>query len=393
MLIRNKLSLALAIAAGIAPFGAFATNGILPIGNGMIAHGVGGAGIANPSEAMSQADNPALMNHLGKQSSVGATIFNPIRSADLPGGGGYVKSDSEYFLIPQAAYVAPANDKFSWGISAYALGGMNTDYPDSLVGVRSGVDLSGLIVAPAASFAFTPQISAGAALLLGYEKLKMENVFANIPPGNPGVNGDDTAKGFGVRLGVDAALSDSFSVGAIYQPKLEMDEIDYLKTALVGFGFNGDAQITLPDTYGIGAKFAVNKSFMLIADVIELKWSGVELLDFFGWEDQTVFKMGGEWAMSDKVALRAGFNYGKSPIQGGKTLSTGMGSAMQNTWFPAITESHLTLGASFATASGMKLTGYYLRAFENEEQDTPAQGGAKIKMNQNALGIGANWKF
>ncbi|QLQ01512.1 MAG: outer membrane protein transport protein [Thiobacillus sp.] len=34
----------------------------------------------------------------------------------------------------------------------------------------------------------------------------------------------------------------------------------------------------------------------------------------FGWKDQTIYKLGVNWGVNERLQLRAGYNYGKSPI-------------------------------------------------------------------------------
>ena len=380
---KYKYILAMAAAAGLAfPQGAFATNGILQIGNGMVAHGLGGAGIANAGEAAAGMDNPALITRTGNAASAGISIFNPNRSADF--GGGYVASDSSYFYIPQAAYTSVIDARLSWGIMAYAMGGMNTDYPDTLIGEPSGVNLAGLIVAPTLAYKVTPGTAVGASLLLGYESLKMRNVL--------GITGDDSATSYGLKLGITTAVADGVSLGATLQPKMQMGEIGYFCTALGGFGFSGDCQLTLPNIFGVGGKFAVGRDITIVADILQAQWSGVDVFDFFGWQDQTIYKLGIEWRASEALALRAGLNYGKSPIP------EKVGVVTMNTWFPAVTETHVTLGASYKLSGMTTLTGYYLHAFNNTETDPAGVGSplpnglnaSRVKMDQNALGVGIN---
>jgi len=68
---KSKLALAVAAAAGLTfSSGAFATNGIMQAGNGMAAHGTGGAGLSNANEAMSGFDNPALIGQTGDSVSM-----------------------------------------------------------------------------------------------------------------------------------------------------------------------------------------------------------------------------------------------------------------------------------------------------------------------------------
>src|SRR5512137_1876323 len=57
------------------------------------------------------------------------------------------------------------------------------------------------------------------------------------------------------------------------------------------------------------------------------------------WSSQFVFKLGVQVTPLDWLALRAGFNYGKNPLDASR--------AFENIAFPAIAESHITLGAGF----------------------------------------------
>lgn len=406
---KSKLAMAIATAAGLTfSSGAFATNGIIPAGNGMVAHGFGGAGLSNAAEASSGIDNPALISQTGDAVSVAFSMFMPDRKIEQPAalGGATVVSDSNLFAIPQVAFTSAAGFGMNWGLSAYALGGMNTDYRTGPFGGGSpeSVNLQGMILAPTLSYAFNKDVSVGASLLVGYMNLTARNLF-----GFTGVTVnntfDDTSVGYGVKLGVNAKVADGISIGAMIQPKMNMDEFQGFKTFLGNnFGYTGDASIPLPNEIGIGAKFAVGKSVDILADVLYYEWTGNEVFEFFGWEDQVVYKVGAEWRASDKLALRVGINYGESPIKGSNTTAPiptqgGLTSnaAFANYLFPAITESHFTLGLSYKMDKNLSISGYYLHAPEvSETAETRSLGGTTapgttISMTQNAFGLGVSY--
>lgn len=406
LMTKKKLSLAVAMAAGLAVPGlAFATNGIIQAGNGMVAHGVGGAGLSNASEAAAGMDNPALISQTGDSLSVAWSIFMPDRTADSTGAvgpyGTKAESDSKMFGIPQVAYTSKINNNMNWGIMAYAMGGMNTDYRTGLAPgmgqtTPQSVNLQGMIVAPTLSYSVNKDVSVGASLLLGYASLTTRNLFGQ---GAAGTN-EGSAVGYGVKLGVDAKVADGISVGAMLQPKIDMGEISYFKTFLGGFGFSGDAALTLPNEIGVGAKFAVGKGMDIMADILYYQWTSVDVFKFFGWEDQVVYKVGAEFRPNDTLALRAGFNYGKSPIQGGNRTENGsMDAAFANYPFPAISETHFTVGLGYKMGKNVALNAYYLYAPKVTETATgtsmtsggPFPAGTKISMSQNAFGVGINY--
>ncbi len=403
---KNKLALAIAVAFAL-PASAFATNGIIQAGNGIVAHGMGGAGLANAGEASAGADNPALISQTGDAVNVGWSMFMPERKIDTTAAAGpagtVAKSDETMFGIPQAAFTSKINDSMNWGVMAYALGGMNTDYrtgpfPGSGAPGQTNpqsVNLQGIIVAPTMSYSFSPNLTAGASLLLGYEMLTTSNLF------NEGATGtfEDTSTGEGVKLGVDYKVSDGISIGAMVQPKMHMaHEMNAFKHMLSGFGFTGKATLELPNEYGVGGKFALGRNADIVADILYYDWQSVDVFKFFGWKSEPVFKVGGEIRPTDKWALRAGLNYGKSPIQGGvRAVNNTMDAAFANYPFPAISEWHITLGAGYKADEHMTINGYYLYAPNHSETATTSSGpgttGTKISMYQNAFGLDMNYKF
>jgi len=401
---KSKLAVAVAAAAGLTfSAGAYATNGIIQAGNGMVAHGLGGAGLSNAGEASAGMDNPALISQTGDSINVAWSMFMPDRTVDTTGAvgpfGTAAASDSKMFAIPQAAFTSKINDGMSWGIMAYAMGGMNTDYRTGLFGgsAPESVNLQGLIIAPTMSFAINKNVAIGGSLVVAYETLTTRNLFGQ---GAAGTN-EGSAMGYGVKLGVDAKLADGISIGAMVQPKLSMDEISYFKNFLGGFGYSGDAALTLPNEYGIGAKFAAGKSVDIVADILYYQWSGVEVFEFFGWEDQIVYKLGVEFRPTDSLALRVGFNYGESPIKGGNPAGAGgsMDAAFANYPFPAISETHFTLGLGYKMDKNLTFNAYYLYSPEASQTATntsmtsggPFPAGTEIKMSQNAFGLGINY--
>ncbi len=399
---KSKLALAVGFAIAL-PTSAFATNGILQVGNGMVAHGMGGAGLANASEASSGMDNPALINQTGDSASLGWSIFMPKRSYNSSGlpGGHNVSSDSPMFAIPQGAFTAKFNDNLSWGIMAYAMGGMNTDYstgpfpnnPQAPYDSNpQSVNLEGLIVAPTVSYAFSNNLSAGVSVIVAKETFTVRNLFGQ----GPGGTFEGNATGYGAKLGVDYKITNGIAVAATVQPKLSMGEIGAFKNFLGNFHFTGNAQLTVPDEYGIGGKFAVGQNVDVVADLMYYAWNGVDVYKFFGWKSEPVLKIGAEFRPTDKWALRAGIDYGKSPIQGGNSAANGtMDAAYANYSFPAISEGHITIGAGYKLDKNMTVNGYYLYAPKVTETAaaTSSTPGFKVSMSQNAAGLDMNYAF
>ncbi len=359
---------AAAIASVMLTGSAHATNGLLAYGNGMVAHGVGGAGIANAAETMSAMDNPALAASVTGW-GIGASGFNPNRSADV--GRGYVESDSEWFLIPQGSWITSVSDSVNAGVAVNALGGMNTDYPPELFGSRVGVDLAGIIIAPTVAMSVSDSVSIGASLLYGYQQLETTG------PGQGGLprNDDDSASGTGFRIGLSADVAPGTTLGLVAQTEISMDEMDNHCQYL--FAPASDCALNLPPIYGVGLTQQAG-NWKILADVKQVNWSEVPVIhELFGWEDQTVYMLGAEMALSDSMTVRFGYNYGSTPIPDDRV--------QQNILAPAVTERHFTVGFTRKMGGG-ELSGYYARVANNEQTQT-GTGLPRIKMDQNAFGF------
>ncbi len=392
----NKRLVAGAVAAALVmPMAAHATNGILPLGNSMTSHGFGGAGIANGAETMSGVDNPALISRTSEQWGIAASLFMPYRSADF-GTGTYVDSAQNYFIIPQGGYIDKINNKFDWGVLAYAMGGMNTDYDAGKInpgwaGDRLGFDLSGFVVAPTASVKLNQDSSLGLSLLLGYESMK-----TTAPSTHPTLGSNSgSSTGYGFKLGYAGNLGASTTLGVFYQTKIDMGEMaDHCSTAKKGAlsgvkAAGGDCSLDMPDQYGIGLTQKFGGNVKLVADIMQVNWSNVDVFGYapakggFGWENQTIYKIGAEFKSSESTAWRVGYNYGKSPIP---AKNTG-----QNLLAPAITENHFTFG--YGHTMGKSEINAYFAYIPESKQETSGTPNYRAKMNQYALGVGYNSRF
>jgi len=371
----RKLILSAAIASAMAsvPMSASATNGIMAYGNGMVSHGIGGAGVANAAEGMSAVDNPALAADVGAGWSLQLSAFNPNRSANV--GNGYVESDSDWFPIPGGHWFTDINDRTVTGITVSALGGMNTDYPAELFGAPVGLNLEGVIIAPTIATQVSDAVSIDGAILFGYESLETNG------PGMGGLPRDEkeSTTGWGFELGIAVKAGASTTIGLDYQSEIDMD--DFEEHGKFIFAQASSTQLTLPAITTLGITQKIGENWKISADISDVPWSDIALIkELFGWEDQVVYKIGAEVAINNSTTIRFGFNHGDSQIPDS--------TVGRSILAPAVTEDHYTIGFSKAMGKGI-LHGYYARVAENEQFQEGGPGGLpSIKMDQNAFGIG-----
>jgi long-chain fatty acid transport protein len=264
---------------------------------------------------------------------------------------------------------------------------------------RLGVNLEQLIFAPSLAWEPTPGYSVGVSLLLAFQRFRAEGlgdfVGFSSNPSKLTNNGDSYSFGAGVRGGVSARPAHWITVGAAASTKVYMTPFeDYAGL----FAEGGDFDV--PSTLGVGLSVNPIRSLTLAADVSRILWTGVksvsnrgptgeELLGGFntvlgnayegaksgtavplnkgvahalgeddgygfGWQDIWVLKVGVAFAPVDALTLRAGYNYGESPIPDDQTLF--------NILAPGVTTHHFTGGASYRFTALDELSVAYMWA-------------------------------
>ena len=399
---------------------AMATNGYFSHGYGIKAKGMGGASMTMTDNAFGGANNPAAAAWAGNRLDLGVDLFSPNRSMTRANsGGGFgdasVKSDENLFVIPEIGFNRAVNDKLGVGVTVYGNGGMNTDYAGGQLNCgqgpanvlcgsgRLGVDLIQLIVAPTVAYKINDSHSIGISPLLVHQRFKAVGLQAFAPgssaPASLTNNGTDTSNGLGVRLGYLGKLTDRFSVGASYSPKIGMSKFSKYSGL-----FAEQGGFDIPANYTLGASFQATPNVILAADYQRIVYSGVKSISNssaqgaaplgasngpgFGWSDINVVKLGAQWQATPQLALRAGFNSGGNPIQSRDVTF--------NILAPGVTTRHYTAGATYALSGTTELSMSYMHAPSNAVSGTsalPFGGTETIRMSQRALGIQLGWRY
>ena len=418
-----------ALALGALP--AFATDGYFPHGYGLKGEAMGGASTALAQDAMGGATNPASMVFSGSRLDLGLDIFSPRREAERSGAGfptlnGRVESDSNWFGVPSLGYNRMVRSDLSLGVTVYGNGGMNTDYPQGnfncgagpanmLCGSgKLGVDLMQLIVAPTASYKLAPHHAVGASLLLGYQRFKADGLqaFDNAPgfpaftqsPGNVTNRGYDSSTGVGIRIGYYGQLTDRFTVGAAYSPKMHMSKFSKYKGL-----FADDGSFDFPENYSVGVSFAATPAWTVAADWQRINYGGVRSVGNpsnaaaplgapngpgFGWRDIDAFKVGVAWQMNSRWTLRAGYNRSQNPVRSQDVtfniLAPGVMTQHFTGGFTYALDRDSELNAAFMIAPRQSVTG---SSMFNGIMGAGAAGNETIRMRQFSVGLGWSRRF
>ncbi|HVP08011.1 MAG TPA: outer membrane protein transport protein [Burkholderiales bacterium] len=421
---KRRLTAAALATALAAPMTVFATTGYFQHGYGLKAQGMGGVGIALPQDALAPATNPAGLGFVGNRLDVGLLWFQPDRESSISGNifpgvsGTYSGNGSKSFLIPDFGVSYAFSPSLSGGVAVYGNGGMNTTYKNSpfkgFGGTDpAGVDLTQLFIAPTLAYKPTPNHSFGVSIIYAYQVFSADGLDPfmrfSVAPGNVSNVGDDSSSGWGLKIGWTGKVSDSVTLGATYQSKINMGNLDkYRGLFAQGGGFD------IPETYGAGIAFKATPALTLAGDIQRINYGGVPSVGNpvdcffagacalgapngpgFGWRDTTVYKLGVSYEWSKDLTLRAGYATLRQPIPASQTFF--------NILAPGVVEDHLTIGATWAVNAKNELSLGYMHAFSktvNGSNSIPpgpppgfGGGNANLKMHQNSLGIAWGWKY
>lgn len=219
--------------------------------------------------------------------------------------------------------------------------------------------------------------------------------------------------GFAGRVGAQVKVGPMVRLGATYtsESTIKLDG----GNAKLNFGqmkVNYDAELqdfTWPQEAEAGIAVTPAKGLTVAFDVKWINWSaaidkpvlkianpdqavGMTSRDItfdMAWEDQWVYAIGVEYVFNPMHTLRAGYNYGKSPVP----------DANLSPLFPATVEQHVTLGYGLTLGQwGVNLA--YEYAFENtqvnnnsDQQVNMFGPGLEVSHSQNTVSLEATYRY
>ena len=419
---KKTIKLAVVAALALGSTSVFATNGSNLMGIGVKARGMGGAGIGISNGAESALVNPALITTVkGTELSFGGTVFMPDVSADM--GAGTTSSTADMNVIPSVSIATKVNDNLYVGIGMWGTAGMGVDYRHGTGNTSNFQMITNLqIMQFGVPIAYkTGDLSVGITPLLQYGSLDMSfggtldtsSVGAPTPVATT-VGFDDGMSSdlkFGYTLGLAYDI-DNLTLGASYKSKIDMDykgQISGASGVFSAFGlFGGTAlsdNLSTPAEIGVGASYKMGESTFAI-DYKNIKWSDAEGYKEFKWEDQDVVILGYQYEAKD-WALRLGYNHASNPVkpQAATVGTDATGSAINmfnSLGFPAIIESHYSIGGSYALSDMTTVDLAYTYAPEVKETYSTAgfagfgptnPQSVVVKHSQTAVSVAVTMNF
>jgi long-chain fatty acid transport protein len=399
---------------------ALATNGDNLIGVGPASRAMGGVGIAAPQDAISAVfSNPAAMCFgpycPGSEFNFAGTLFTPKVDAKVTLGGSTIKADSasNIYAIPAIGLSTPITKTlplWRFGLAAYGVSGLGVDYRNTNLDQSQYANFGGYplvagqytqlsIMKFAPSIAFEPnsQLSFGLAAHMDYAMLDLGS-------------GTSAGYGFGAQLGLIYKPMDRLSLGATYvtPQKVKHERVSDFD----GNGTKDDFELESPQQAGLGVAFDILPGKLLVElDGKWINWANAAGYKDFDWEDQWVLGFGLQYKATDKLVLRAGYNYANNPVKNhngfvgtnptqvqGKYMPAYYYETFRIIGFPAITKSHITFGIGYEFSNRFSAhIGYTYGFGESISENGTAVNGQPVRLESNltemSYEFGLTWRF
>lgn len=451
MKIRNVLTATAVATLLAAPVASYASTGIFLIGYGAKSRAMGGTGVAYTQDSLSIAYNPANLGDIKRtRLDLGADLFIPPRSVkhDSSLFPADERATTDLFLVPNMAFAQVLNEKMAWGFAMVGAG-LQTEFDQTVPNAKApgsttyffnatpngtnevGIELMQMQMLPSISYKLNKNHTFGATLAIGLQLFRAEGLgsFGDLGYTQNAEkltnNGFDISYGAGIRLGWKGRfMNDKLQFGANYSSKVDMSEMD--KYAGL-FPDKGDFDI--PENYAVGVVFEFKEGAHVTFDINQINYRGVKafrnpgpLADDparfwplctgpsdptleecklggskgmgFGWNNQTVYKLGIDYMINNSWIVRGGLAYAKQPIPEDQLLF--------NLLAPATPERHFTGGATYNWNEDIELNFSIVYApkvtVEGRTAFGPTQNivqgtNAAVSMTQLSLGAGLGWKF
>jgi long-chain fatty acid transport protein len=374
---------------------AHATNGMRMIGFGPVQNSMGGVSVGLPLDAASILTNPAGMSALPGRIDFGASYFVPSVEYKATGGadGSTIDSDRGGSPVPAFGLIIPLSERFRFGIGAYGVAGMGVDYPANLYGGVTYTSYSQMRFAPGLSYKINDMISVGAVVNVMYATMEFNvaNTMGQLP------HMGASSFGYGATIGVLVKPIDMIQIGLAYETKSYFQDFEFNTAA-----GQDKLEFNQPQTATIGLGIKPIKDLLIGFDVQWIDWSdtnGFNLPKYttnassamawnMDWSDQIIYKVGVQYTPHPIVVLRAGYNYGKMPLNSDR--------AFENIAFPAVSEHHITagLGLNLTPRFTINLGGMYSPAAKLTGSNlTQGIVSYETQMSQYSLDMGLSYTF
>lgn len=315
--------------------GGFDTGALM----GMKAASMGGAFTGIASDASASFYNPAGMSFIEYSQISAGAVFRIGSTSYLSPYSGNSDMTNQFSTSFHLYGVGKINEKASVGLSINTPYCLRSSWDENWTGrfIVRETKLSATYIQPSVSYLFGEKFSAAVGPIIAIGK----NYHTRALPysstaGEVGAELDGNSTGFGFNIGLFLNANDNFRVGLNYRSsvKMKVDEGDVtfsnVPSSLVDefpASTTFSNEYTLPSVISLGTSFNLVRELIIGIDVSYTTWSSFDTLEFdfkdepqldYGrgmyYENTFAIRLGAEYKVSDKLAVRAGIAFDQTPV-------------------------------------------------------------------------------
>ncbi|RAU84374.1 OmpP1/FadL family transporter [Pontibacter arcticus] len=304
-----------------------------------------------------------------------------------------------------------ADDLLTVGLGVYTPFGSSVNWGSDWNG-RFGLNeltLQAIFIQPTVSYQLTEKLGFGVGFVYAIGGVNLQRSIPLQGQEEGRVELDGGASGIGINAGIFFKPSEKISVGLSYRSKVDMKveegDTEFNAPASVAGRFPAgttfDAELPLPSTVSIGVGIMPTEKLTIAIDVSRVGWSAYEKLRFDysanvngasftenarNYDDAYIFRIGGEYKLTEALNLRAGAYYDNTPVEDGYlTPETPDANALG-----------LSAGIGYTLSEKLSIDASFLYINKEERTDLSNKSGGiagTYKSVAYAPGIGLNYKF
>lgn len=337
-----------------------ATYGMLPHCVGTVKCGMGGAGSALAGAAVDAALNPALAGKMGNEYQINLGWFWADVHGTTTTGSTSTEMRSNADNFPNGSFGVnyKIDDTMSFNLSLVPGGGGASEWPSSrsdnffvTESEDQNVKYEMVYLQPSVSYKYDDTSTYGVGAILSRATMDTDSAKGDFNPS--GVeNSKATFYGVGFQVGGVWQVTETSTAALNVRSPVWHQKADLYDSLVFTDPIDTPEQITA------GIAFEATPSTTIAIDYKWVGWSNGNTIGNlpsaastasrgFGWENQQIIMLGLEHDLDEALTLRAGVSTGNSPINEGAVLG--------NFLFPAIIETHITAGGSYALGNGIVL--------------------------------------
>jgi len=306
---------------------------------GMKAASMGGTFTGIASDASASFYNPAGMSFIEYSQISAGAAFRIGSTSYLSPYSGNSDMTNKFSTNFHLYGVGKINEKIAVGLSINTPFCLRSSWDENWTGrfIVRETKLSATYIQPSVSYLFGDKFSVAAGPIFALGKnYHTRAIHYNSSAGELGAELDGNSNGFGFNIGLFLKANDNFRAGLNYRSAVNMkvDEGDVsfsnVPSSLVDefpASTSFSAEYTMPSVISLGTSFNLVRDLIIGIDISYTTWSSFDTLEFtfknepqldYGngmfYENTFAIRLGAEYKVSDKLALRGGIAFDQSPV-------------------------------------------------------------------------------